>query len=175
MSVLLTVAVLALLALWALAVYNRLVGLRRLVTRAWTHVDVQLKRRHALIPDLVNAANQAVEFDSRIVADLLAERDAAVAATGIADAGRKEGALTRTVDRFVEIAEGQSLSAAADALRSDLADIAGKIASTQQVYNGVAAKYNTAIQVFPGNLVAGFAGFNAAELFVTTGATEQAG
>ena len=94
MSVLVTIGALALVALWAMGSYNRLVGLRNQVTNGWRQIDVQLKRRHDLIPNLINTVKGAMEFERDTLEAVVAARNRAVGASGPADAGRKEGELS---------------------------------------------------------------------------------
>jgi LemA protein len=170
-SVLLTIGVLVALALWVVGVYNRLVRLRNQVTNGWKQIDVQLKRRHDLIPNLVNTVKGAMEFEKSTLEAVIAARNRAAAATGPADAGRKEGELTQALGRFFALAESYPQLTANQnvrALQEELSATENKIGFARQFYNDIATRYNTAIQVIPGNLVAGFAGFRPAELFEIT-------
>jgi LemA protein len=176
-SVLLTIGVLVALALWVVGVYNRLVRLRNQVTNGWKQIDVQLKRRHDLIPNLVNTVKGAMEFEKSTLEAVIAARNRAAAATGPADAGRKEGELTQALGRFFALAESYPQLTANQnvrALQEELSATENKIGFARQFYNDIATRYNTAIQVIPGNLVAGFAGFRPAELFEITEPAERA-
>jgi LemA protein len=176
-SVLLTIVVLVALALWVVGVFNRLVRLRNLVTNGWKQIDVQLKRRHDLIPNLVNTVKGAMEFEKSTLEAVIAARNRAAAATGPADAGRKEGELTQALGRFFALAESYPQLTANQnvrALQEELSATENKIGFARQFYNDIATQYNTAIQVIPGNLVAGFAGFRPAELFEITEPGERA-
>ena len=168
MSVLVTVGVLALVALWAMSAYNKLVRLRNQVTHGWRQVDAQLKRRHDLMSRLADAVKGAVAFEPATLDALLAALGRAARVTGPADAGRKESELSAAFERFTALA-GRSSDATENqdtrALRDELTATELKIGAARQVYNTVATKYNTATDVIPGNIIAGFAGFKAAELF----------
>ena len=99
MSVLVTVGALALIALWAMSAYGRLVGLRNQVTKGWRQIAVQLKRRHDLIVDLVNTVKGAAEFERDTLEAVIAARNRAATASGPADAGRKESELSAALGR----------------------------------------------------------------------------
>src|SRR5512137_2389965 len=93
------------IVLWAIAVYNRLVGLRNQALNGWRQIDVQLKRRHDLIPNLVNTVRGAMEFERDTLAQVMEARARAAAATGPADAARKEGELSQALGRLFALAE----------------------------------------------------------------------
>ena len=172
MSVLVTVGALALLALWAMSSYRRLVALRTRVTSGWRQIALPLKRRHDLVLNLVEIVKGAVEFEREALDALVAARNRAASASGPADAGRREDDLSAALAQVVALA-GRHPQLAANptvrALQDGLADTENKVSAARQAYNGIASKYNTAIEVMPGNIVAGFAGFKAAELFEMTG------
>jgi LemA protein len=177
MSVLVTIGIIVALLLWAGAAYNRLIGLRNQVTNGWKQIDVQLKRRHDLIPNLVNTVKGAMEFEKGTLEAVISARNRAVTYTGPADAGRKEGELTQALGRFFALAESYpQLTANTNvrALQEELTGTENKIGFARQFYNDIATKYNTATQVIPGNLIAGMAGFRPAEMFEITDAAERA-
>ena len=172
MSVLVTVGALALIALWAMSSYNKLVRLRTQVTHGWRQIDAQLKRRHELILNLVNTVKGAVEFEGATLEAVIAARTRAASASRPADAGRKDSELAAALGRFFALAEthpGLAANQNARALREELAGTDNEIGAARQVYNNLATKYNTATEVIPGNIIAGFAGFKAAELFEARG------
>jgi LemA protein len=177
MSVIVTLVIVVVLALWVMGVYNRLISLRNQVTNGWKQIDVQLKRRHDLIPNLVNTVKGAMEFEKGTLEAVIAARNRAASASGPADAGRKEGELTQALGRFFALAESYpQLTANTNvrALQEELTGTENKIGFARQFYNDIATKYNTATQVIPGNIIAGMAGFRPAELFEITDATERA-
>ena len=168
MNVLVTVAVAAVVALWGIAVYNRLVGLRKRVTRAWAALDEQLRRRHDLVLTLVNIVKGASAFDADALAAVIAARSHASDARGPADAGRQEGELTGALGRLLVLIEGHPSLAHHQQVRALLEGIAAAdrpIGAARESYNAAAAAYNTAIQAVPGNVVAAVAGFHAASVF----------
>src|SRR5919108_449708 len=156
------------LALWIVGLYNRLVGLRNQVLNGWRQIDVQLKRRHDLIPNLVNTVRGAMEFERDTLEAVIAARTRAVSARGPADAAQKEGELTQALGRLFALAENYpQLTANANvrALQEELSATENKIGFARQFYNDIATKYNTAIQVVPTNVIAGFGNFRPSELF----------
>src|ERR1051325_9522494 len=97
--------VIALLVVWAIASYNSLIGQRNQVQNGWRQIDVQLKRRHDLIPNLVNAVRGSMDFERDTLTAVMDARAKALAATGPADAAQKEGNLSAAVGRLLAIAE----------------------------------------------------------------------
>lgn len=176
MTVILILVALALVVFWAVAKYNTLVTLRNQVQNGWKQIDVQLKRRHDLIPNLVNVVRGYMEFEQETLEKVIAARNAAVGATGVADAASKETALTGALSRLFALAENYpALKANENArqLQEELASTENKVGFARQFYNDIATKFNIAQQVFPGNIIAGIFGFKTAELFEITTAAER--
>ena len=168
MTVIITLAVVLLLAFWIVGIYNRLIGLRNQVLNGWRQIDVQLKRRHDLIPNLVNTVRGAMEFERDTLEAVIAARNRAVTATGPADAAAKEGELTQALGRLFALTESYPQLTANQnvrALQEELTATENKIGFARQFYNDIATKYNTAIQVVPNNFVAAFGNFKPSELF----------
>ena len=177
MTGLVVLGILALLAVWAIASYNRLVSLRNQVLNGWRQIDVQLKRRHDLIPNLVNTVKGAMEFERETLTAVMEARAKAVSATGPADAGVKEGMLTQALGRLFAVAENYPVLKSNDNVRmlqEELAATENKIGFARQFYNDIATSFNTAQQVFPTNLIAGAFGFKPSELFEITNDAERA-
>jgi LemA protein len=161
---------------WAISAYNRLVGLRNQVMNGWRQIDVQLKRRHDLIPNLVNAVRGAMDFERDTLTAVMEARAKALGATGPSDAARKEGQLTAALGRLLAVAESYPTLKANDNVRmlqEELSATENKVGFARQFYNDIATTFNTAQQVFPTNLVAGIFGFQAAELFEITDAADR--
>jgi LemA protein len=157
--------------------YNGLVRLRVQSNSAWADIDVQLKRRHDLIPNLVNAVKGAMEFERGTLEKVLEARAKAQAATGPADSARKEGELTQALGRLFALAENYPALRSNEnvkMLQEELTSTENKIGFARQFYNDIATKYNIGQQTFPANLVAGPLGFKTAELFEVTDAAERA-
>jgi LemA protein len=166
--------VLAAVALWVMAGYNRLVSMRNQALNGWRQIDVQLKRRHDLIPNLVNAVRGAMDFERDTLTAVMEARAKALTATGPADAAQKEGQLTQALGRLMAVAENYPALKANDnvkMLQEELTGTENKVGFARQFYNDIATSYNTAQQVFPANLFAAAFGFKPAELFeITTSA-----
>jgi LemA protein len=163
--------------IWAIAQYNSLVTLRNQVTNGWKQIDVQLKRRHDLIPNLVNTVKGYMEFEQETLQKVIAARNAAVSATGVADAAAKEGALSGALSRLFALAENYPTLKANEnvkQLQEELSSTENKISFARQFFNDIATKFNIAQQVFPGNIIAGMFGFKPSELFEVTDASERA-
>jgi LemA protein len=174
---LILVAVVIVIALWAVTRYNRLITLRNQVTNGWKQIDVQLKRRHDLIPNLVNTVRGAMEFERETLERVIAARNAAAGAAGVADAALKEQALTGALTRLFALAENYPTLKSNENIRQlqeELASTENKIGFARQFYNDVATSYNTACQVFPDTVIASMFRFRPAELFEITEPGERA-
>jgi LemA protein len=170
------VAIVAVAVLWVVMTYNRLIGLRNQTTNGWHQIDVQLKRRHDLIPNLVNTVRGAMEFERDTLTQVMEARARAVAAAGPADAARREGELTQALGRLFALAENYPTLRSNEnvrALQEELASTENKVGSARQFYNDIATQYNIGQQTFPANLIASSFGFNAAELFEVANEIER--
>ena len=164
------------LALWIVGSYNRLVGMRNQVLNGWRQIDVQLKRRHDLIPNLVNSVRGSMDFERDTLTAVMEARAKALTATGPADAAQKEGQLTQALGRLIAVAENYPTLKANDNVRSLMEELTGtenKVGFARQFYNDIATKFNTAQQVFPTNIFAASFGFKTAELFEITNQAER--
>lgn len=153
---------------WLIVSYNGLIGLRNQVQNAWTQIDVQLKRRHDLIPNLVNTVKGAMQFEQETLEKVIQARNAAVGAHGVAETAAAETALTQSLGRLFALSESYpELKSNQNVLQlqEELASTENKIAFARQYYNDLATKFNTQQEVFPTNLIAGNMGFKRAELF----------
>lgn len=164
------------IVVWAVIKYNGLVTLRNQVANGWKQIDVQLKRRHDLIPNLVNTIKGSMEFEQDTLQKVIAARGAAVSATGVADAAVKEGALSGALGRLFALAESYpnlKSNENVKQLQEELASTENKIGFARQFYNDIATKFNISQQVFPGNIIAGLFGFKPSELFEIKDAGER--
>jgi LemA protein len=175
-ELLIVLGVIAVLVVWAIALYNRLIGLRNQVLNGWRQIDVQLKRRHDLIPNLVNTVRGVMEFERDTLTQVMEARARAVSATGPADAGRKEGELSQALGRLFAVAESYPALKANENVRmlqEELTSTENKVGFARQFYNDIATKFNTSQQTFPSNVLASMLGFKPAELFEVTDAAER--
>jgi LemA protein len=160
----LVVAILIALA----AIYNSLVRLRNQVENAWAQIDVQLKRRHDLIPNLVEVVKGYMTHERETLEAVTKARSAAAAASGVRDQAAAENALGGALGRFFVAVEAYpDLKASQNflALQEELASTENKIGFARQFYNDAVMRKNTKVQSFPSNIVAGMFGFKAAEFF----------
>ena len=165
-----------LLVVWAIGSYNRLVGLRNQTANGWRQIDVQLKRRHDLIPNLVNAVRGSMDFERDTLTAVMEARAKAASAVGPADAAQKEGQLTQALGRLFALAENYPNLKSNDnvkMLQEELSATENKVGFARQFYNDIATKFNTAQQVFPTAMFAAMLGFKPAELFEITDAKER--
>src|SRR5712675_2781218 len=164
-------AVVIALVLWIVSSYNRLVGLKNQVLNGWRQIDVQLKRRHDLIPNLVNSVRGSMDFERDTLTAVMEARAKALTATGPADAAQKEGQLSQALGRLLAVAENYPTLKSNDnvkMLQEELSATENKVGFARQFYNDIATNFNTAQQVFPANLFANMLGFKPAELFEIT-------
>ena len=167
----------AVAALWLVAAYNRLIALKNNVVNGWKQIDVQLKRRHDLIPNLVNTIKGAMNFEKSTLESVIAARNRAVSATGVKETAQAEGQLTQALGKLFALSEAYpDLKSTANVgqLQEELASTENKISFARQAYNDLATQYNTAQQQFPTSLVAGIAKAVPAELWEIEDATERA-
>jgi LemA protein len=164
------------LAIWAIWRYNNLVSLKYQVANAWKQIDVQLKRRHDLIPNLIASVRGEMQFEQDTLEKVIAARNSAVAARGVAESAEKENVLTQTLSRLFALAENYPNLKANESVKTlmeELTSTENKIGFSRQYYNDVATRFNTAQQVFPDSLIAQAFKFQPVELFQITEPTER--
>jgi LemA protein len=162
---------------WVIGGYNRLIGLRNQTLNGWKQIDVQLKRRHDLIPNLVNTVKGSMEFERDTLTAVMDARARAMTAAGPADASRKEGELTQALGRLFALAENYPQLKSSENVRmlqEELASTENKIGFARQFYNDIVTKYNTTREVFPSNFIASTFNFQPAELFQITDDADRA-
>jgi LemA protein len=177
MPTIILLVVLAAVALWIMGTYNSLVALKNRVVNAWKQIDVQLKRRHDLIPNLVNTVKGAMDFERSTLEAVISARNKAVAATGVQATARAEGELTQALGRLFALTENYpELKSNQNVLQlqEELTSTENKISFARQLYNDTATEYNTKQMQFPANLVAGLAKAAPAELWQIEDAAERA-
>jgi len=177
LATLVLLAIVVLLVLWMIGAYNGLIGLKNKVANGWNQIDVQLKRRHDLIPNLVNTVKGAMDFERNTLEAVIAARNKAVNATGVAATAKAEGELTQALGRLFALTEAYpDLKATGNVaqLQEELTSTENKIGFARQLYNDVATEYNTRQATFPTMLVAGLAKATPAELWQISDDTERA-
>jgi len=160
---------------WGIAGYNRLVKLRNQVDASWAQIDVQLKRRYDLIPNLVETVKGYATHERGTLEAVVAARGAAINAAqtpGVADRAEAENILTQTLGRLFALAEAYpDLKANQNflALQGELGNTEDKIAYARQFYNSAVQTFNTAVQTLPTNIIAGVGGFKSKDFFTAAG------
>jgi LemA protein len=155
---------------WAIVTYNSLVGLRNQLENAWAQIDVQLKRRYDLIPNLVEAVKDYMGFEQDVLTKVTEARSQAAAATGPAEQARAENVLTGALRQLFAVVENYpQLKANENVMRlqEELTGTEDRISSARQFYNENVRVFNTRVQTFPTALIAGLLGFSAREFFAT--------
>ena len=179
--------VIVVLAIWAIAIYNGLVALRNRFKNAFAQIDVQLKRRYELIPNLVETVKGYMKHERETLEAVIKARNVAVAAAQAAAAnpgnpaaiqhlGQAEGALTGFLGRLLALAEAYPELKADQSmllLQEELTSTENRVAFSRQAYNDVVMEYNTRRESFPENIFAGAFGFGPAELLQATESAEE--
>ena len=163
--------------LWVIGTYNGLVSLKNQTLNGWKQIDVQLKRRYDLIPNLVETVKGVMKFEQNTLTQVIEARAKAMAAQGVADKAVQENALTGALRQLFALAENYpNLKSNENAVRlqEELSSTENRIGFARQFYNDIATKFNIAQQSFPANLIAPGLGFKQAELFEISDAAERA-
>ncbi len=163
-----TLVVIAVIVVFAIMTYNSLVGLRQAWKQAFADIDVQLKMRHDLIPNLVETVKGYAAHESGVFEKVTEARASAMKANTVGEKAAAEGALTGALGNLMAVAENYPQLKANENFRdlqSQLTDIENKIAAARRFLNNAVAEYNGAIQKFPAVLFAGMMGFAPAQMF----------
>jgi LemA protein len=160
-------AVVVVVALWAISIFNGLVRQKNVVAEGWSGIDVQLKRRADLIPNLT-ATVQGYAAHERGTFDELTKLRSQTGSQDVAQRAQTEAAITAAIGKVMAVAEAYpDLKASANfqSLQHDLGDIEDQIQMARRYYNGAVRDFNTQIGQFPSNVIAGFGGFTPAQFF----------
>lgn len=171
------IGLVVLVLVWLLWTFNRLVRLRNRVGEGFSGMDVQLKRRHDLVPNLVETVKGYARHEQQTLEDVVAARRAAEAAQALPDRAARETALGASVRRIMLLAEAYpdlKADRSFRSLQSDLVKIEEDLQYARRYYNGTVRDYNTAQQRFPTLLLAGLFGHRQCEFFELTDAGERA-
>jgi len=167
-STLIVLAVIVVLVLWAISIYNGLVAMRQRVNEAFADVDVQLRQRHDLIPNLVETVKGYAAHERGTLDEVIKARNTAIAAQGPAQQAAAENMLSGALRQLFALSEAYpDLKANANfqQLQAELADLENKIAASRRFFNNSVQEYNTAMQRFPAALFASSLGFAPKEYF----------
>jgi LemA protein len=174
--VLIVLGVIVLLALVFILVRNSIIGARNRVDEAWSGIDVQLKRRHDLVPNLVEAVKGYAQHEQATFEKVTQARAAAMQASGPAEAGQAEGMLSQALGGLRVVAEQYPELRATEnfqQLSRNLSELEDEIQASRRIYNSNVQAYNTKIQVFPNSVVANSGGFTEREFFEIEVAAER--
>jgi len=163
---------------WAIATYNRLVRLRNQVQASWAQIDVQLKRRHSLIPNLVETVKGYAAHERGTLEAVITARNSAMAVQGqgAGNQAAAEGALTQALGRLFALSEAYpDLKANQNflGLQSELSETEDKIAYARQFFNSAVQTLNAAVQSIPTNIIAGMGGFRTEQYFEAVGGERE--
>ena len=161
---------------FVIGVYNSLVRLRNQVDNSWSQIDVQLKRRHDLIPNLVETAKGYMTHERETFEAITEARAKAMGAGSVADSAKAEGALGEALSKFMLVVENYpDLKANQNflSLQEELTSTENKISFARQSYNDQVLGFNNKIQMFPSNIVAGMFSFSAREFFEIEDAAQR--
>ena len=170
------IAVAVLVVLWGISVFNGLVRRRNVVAEGWSGIDAQLKRRADLIPNLVETVKGYATHEQATFEDIAKLRSASQSQDP-AQRGQTEAAITAAIGKVMAVAEAYPQLRASEnfqTLQKDLADIEDQIQLARRYYNGTVRDFNTTIQQFPSNIVAGFGGFKPAPFFQVDSEADRA-
>lgn len=168
--------VVVVIVLWAIGIFNRLVGLRVRCDNAWSDVDVQLKRRYDLIPNLVETVKGYAAHEKSTFEEVTKWRNAAMNASAPADKAQAENMLTGALKSLFAVAEAYPQLRAAEnfqQLQKELDAIEDAIQNSRRYYNAVVRDYNTLTQMFPSSMIANFGNFKQRDFFELTSAAER--
>ena len=168
MGLIIVLAILVILIFWVAGMYNGLVRLRNQVKNAWSQIDVQLKRRHDLIPNLVETAKGYMKHERETLDSITQARSHAVEASGVADQAKAEGELNNALSRFMLVVENYpDLKASQNflSLQEELSSTENKVGFARQFYNDQVQTFNTKIESVPSNIIAGMFNFKQVEFF----------
>ena len=160
--------VLVVAIIWLIALFNGLVTLKNRVKEAWSDIDVQLKRRYNLIPNLIESVKGYAKHESKVFNDVTEARTRAMGATSPEGHAKAENMLSQTLKSLFAVAENYpDLKASQNflQLQDELSDTENKITASRRFYNGNVRDFNTKIQKFPNNLLANTLGFEKQEFF----------
>jgi LemA protein len=168
MIALIILAALGLALVLVVVIYNSLVSVRNDTQNAWKQIDVQLKRRHDLIPNLVEVVKDYMSYEQEVLENVTKARSQAMQATGPAEIGKAENMLTGALKSLFAVAENYpdlKANQNVSQLQEELTSTENKIAFARQLYNDMVMAFNNKIQTVPSNIIAGAFGFKAREYF----------
>ena len=162
------VILVAVVAMWLILTYNNLIRSKNRVEEAWSDIEVQMKRRYDLIPNLINTVKGYAKHEEGVFTKVTQARTAAMSASSMKDHAKAENMLSETLKSLFAVSENYPQLQASDnflQLQHELTDAEDKIMASRRFYNANTRDFNTKLQVFPTNLIAGTFGFKSREFF----------
>ena len=162
------IGIICLFTIWMIFIYNRLITLRNEVKNAWHQIDVQLKRRYDLIPNLVAVVKGYMEFEQDTLEKVVSARTKALSAVSLRERASAENMLTDAIGRLFAVMENYPVLKSNEnvmQLQEELTSTENRIAFARQLYNDLVANYRTRLEVFPDNIIASMFTFRSAEYF----------
>lgn len=173
---LIIIGIIVLLVIWVIAIYNGLVRFRNQVKNAWSQIDVQLKRRHDLIPNLIESVKGYMKHEAETLERVTSMRTRAMGATGVGEKANAESMLTSAlgqlqiaVENYPDLKANQNFLA----LQEELSSTENKISFSRQNYNDQVLFLNNKIEMFPSNIIAGMFNFNQEQFFEVENEAER--
>ena len=168
MELLITFGVIVLIGLFVMTIYNRLVALRQTTRQAWGDIDVQLKQRHDLVPNLFDTVKGYASHEKETLESVVKARQQAVDASSVKDLAAAENVLSGALRQLFALSESYPDLKANEnflSLQNELADLENKLAAARRFFNNAVSEYNTAREQFPAVVLANSFGFNEADFF----------
>jgi LemA protein len=173
---LIVIGLIVLVAILYILGRNRIIASRNRVDEAWSGIDVQLKRRHDLVPNLVESVKGYATHEQQTFENVTKARSQAMGATGVEDVSKAEGALTAALGQLRVVAEQYPQLRATEnfqQLQGQLSELEDEIQASRRIYNSNVQSYNTRIQQFPGSVIANQGGFEARQFFEIADASDR--
>ena len=173
---LILLAIIVVFAVWLIGAYNSLVASKNQAINGWKQIDVQLKRRYDLIPNLVETVKGIMKFEQDTLTKVIQARNKAVSAQGVAEKAASENVLSGALRQLFALVENYPQLKSSEnvaKLQEELVSTENRISFARQFYNDITTKYNIALQSFPTNTIAGVFSFTQMELFEVKDAQEK--
>ncbi len=170
------IALVLIIAAWVISVFNTLVSLKNQTLNAWKQIDVVLKRRYDLIPNLIETVKGAMSYEQKTLNMIVEARNKAMSAQTPAEKATQDNILTGALKQLFALVENYPVLKVNEnviKLQQELASTENQISSVRQFYNDTATKFNIAQQVFPSNIIAAIFGFKQSDLFGVSEAAEK--
>lgn len=176
MTMIIILGLIGIIAIWAIAVYNTLIKKRNLTQEAWSGIDVQLKRRYSLIPNLIESVKGYMGHESKLLNQLTELRGKSMNAKTVEEKSKAEGELSKSLVNLFAIAENYPNLKANENfihLQQELSKCEDELQLARRYYNGAARDMNISVESFPSNLLAGMFGFTKSAYFEIENAAER--